>query len=78
MTPEYLLCDICNCVIDKDSRRFIATGTSMEGSGSSETTGEYVDLCGKCWGAVVVAFLKNKSYEQAVEMTRIITRLGGR
>jgi hypothetical protein len=72
MTPDWLLCDICHCQIDKATRAFLATGRSMDGPGAYETTGEYADLCGRCWGQVVVEFLKNKSYEQAEELFKII------
>lgn len=78
MTPDYLLCDICNQTLGKDVRAFIATDRAMNGSGSSETEGEYIDLCGRCWGVVVVKFLKNKSYEQAQELVKIIRQLGGK
>jgi len=65
MTPDYYLCDVCKR--KTSTRLFVVTGRETDAVGSTEETGEVVDLCENhlikvlhdlCGGLKVVEWVK--------------------
>lgn len=50
-TPDYYTCDKCGDRVTRDSRTFAATDTELDRAGDTDTVGERVDLCSRCWGS---------------------------